>query len=144
MSSHSTQKNSAAQSSPAKLIFAIIFGAIVIAGAIVYVGSIGSSGATASVDNVSVVDGKQVIEVTARGGYTPQLTRAKAGIPTILRMKTENAFDCSIALRLPTLNIAKNLPPLGTTDIEIPPQQAGTTIPAMCAMGMYRFQVQFE
>ncbi|MEI7463273.1 MAG: hypothetical protein WCK03_02640, partial [Candidatus Taylorbacteria bacterium] len=33
-------------------------------------------------NNVSIVDGKQIIEITARGGYQPRKSTAKEGIPT--------------------------------------------------------------
>lgn len=38
----------------------------------------------------------------------------------------------------------KNLPPSGTTDIEIPPQKAGAVVQGLCAMGMYNFSIKFE
>ena len=89
-------------------------------------------------------NGKQVLEVTAKGGYTPKELNAKANIETVLKITTKNTFDCSSALVIPTLNIKKNLPPSGTTDIAIPPQKAGTKISAACSMGMYAFEISFN
>ncbi|HXK39768.1 MAG TPA: cupredoxin domain-containing protein [Candidatus Paceibacterota bacterium] len=98
----------------------------------------------ASVDTVSVEDGVQMIEIDAKGGYFPRITKAKAGIPTVLKVATNGTFDCSAALTIPSLEYRKNLPPSGTTEIEVPPQEAGTKLQGLCSMGMYNFSVQFE
>jgi plastocyanin domain-containing protein len=94
-------------------------------------------------NNVSLVDGKQVIEVVARGGYSPRKTTAKAGMPTILRMSTNGSYDCSVALRIPKLGIAKNLEPTGTTDIDLGTPGAGV-LRGICGMGMYSFEIDFK
>ncbi len=94
--------------------------------------------------NVSVVDGKQVIEVAAKGGYAPRNTVAKANTPTTLNLKTNGTFDCSSAISIPSLGYRANLPPSGVTPIEIPPQPAGTILKGTCSMGMYNFAVNFN
>ena len=101
-----------------------------------------SSVATSS--NVSTEGDKQIIEITAKGGYSPAKTTAKAGVPTILRVKTNGTYDCSAALRIKSIGYSKNLPATGTTDIELPAQIAGSTLKALCSMGMYNFSVQFN
>jgi plastocyanin domain-containing protein len=95
-------------------------------------------------DNVTVVEGKQIITISARGGYYPNNSVAKADMPTILRVETNGTFDCSSALNIPNLGYRGNLPQSGTTDIEIPPQKAGATIRGLCAMGMYNFVLNFN
>ena len=94
--------------------------------------------------NITVIDGKQIIEIDAKGGYYPRETEAQAGIPTVFRVSTNGTFDCSSALVIPKLGYSKNLPPSGKTDIEIPEQIAGTTLQGLCAMGMYGFSVNFN
>ncbi|HXK38433.1 MAG TPA: hypothetical protein VJ579_05200 [Candidatus Paceibacterota bacterium] len=94
--------------------------------------------------NVFEEGGKQIIEITARGGYAPRNSIAKAGVPTIIRMKTSGTFDCSSALSIPSLAIRLNLPPSGVKDIEIPAQKAGSKLAATCSMGMYNFDIQFQ
>lgn len=101
-------------------------------------GSVGTS------PNVTTEGEKQIIEVSAKGGYSPKMTNAKAGVPTILRVQTNSTFDCSAALRIKSIGYSKNLPATGTTDIELPSQVAGTTLKALCSMGMYNFSVQFN
>ena len=94
--------------------------------------------------NVTTENGKQIIEINVKGGYTPRSTVAKAGIPTILRMKTNSAFDCSSSLRIPAINYFKNLEPTAVTDIDLPNEAAGATLQGVCSMGMYSFSIQFQ
>jgi len=92
---------------------------------------------------VSLVDGKQIIDITAKGGYSPQSVTAKAGIPTVLRVTTNGTFDCSASVVIPKLSYQKFLQPSATEDIEIPAEQATGTLRGLCAMGMYNFQIKF-
>ncbi len=91
-------------------------------------------------DNVSIVDGTQIVTLQAKGGYQPRVSTVKAGIPTILRVNTTGTFDCSSALRIPSLKISKNLPASGTTDIALGELKPGT-LDGTCSMGMYPFQL---
>lgn len=95
------------------------------------------------VNNVSIVDGVQIINLNAKGGYQPQKSLAKAGLPTILRFKTQGNFDCSSSVRIPSLNISKFLPQTGTTDIDIGIQKTGIFY-GSCGMGMYPFEINFQ
>jgi plastocyanin domain-containing protein len=95
------------------------------------------------VNNVSVVDGKQIIEIRAKGGYTPKKSIAKAGIPTILRFNTNGTFDCSSFVRIPSMNIGQSLAQSGTTDIDLGTQQVAT-LQGTCGMGMYPFEIDFQ
>ena len=95
------------------------------------------------VNNVTVVDGKQIIMISAKGGYLPRKSIAKAGIPTVIRFDTNGTFDCSSSVRIPIMNISKILPQSGSTDIDIGTQQA-TTLQGTCGMGMYPFEVEFK
>lgn len=94
--------------------------------------------------NVSVVDGKQVVQIKAKGGYAPRITVAKANMPTVINVQTNGTFDCSSALTVPAVGFRAMLPSSGVTPIEIPPQQPGTTVKGVCSMGMYHFAVNFN
>ncbi|MEO8637308.1 MAG: cupredoxin domain-containing protein [Candidatus Taylorbacteria bacterium] len=94
-------------------------------------------------NNVSIVDGKQIIEIWAKGGYQPRKSTAKAGIPTILRFNTNGTFDCSSSVRIPSMNVSKSLPQSGSTDIDIGLGILGT-LQGSCGMGMYPFEVEFQ
>lgn len=131
-------------------ILAIIAAAVLIVLALVLTSSGGKNlkqtdtpAEVASVNNVSMVDGKQIIEIQAKGGYTPRKSIAKAGIPTILRMNTKGTFDCSSSVRIPSMNLFKSLPQSGVTDIDLGTQSAGT-LNGSCGMGMYPFEVDFQ
>ncbi len=87
---------------------------------------------------------QQVVEIMAKGGYTPKVSQAKADIPTILRMKTQSTYDCTSSINIPTLNIRKILPPDGVTDIPLPPQKLGTSLTVLCGMGMYNTVINFN
>lgn len=94
--------------------------------------------------NVSTKDGKQLIQIRAKGGYAPKKTIARAGQPTLLEIETKSTYDCSSAISIPSLNYQANLPPSGITQVEVPPQPAGTILKGVCAMGMYSFAVNFQ
>jgi len=94
-------------------------------------------------NNVSVVDGKQIIEISAKGGYQPRKSTAKLGIPTVLRFNTNGTFDCSSVVRIPSMNISKILPQSGATDIDLGSPMAGL-LKGSCGMGMYPFEIDFQ
>jgi plastocyanin domain-containing protein len=98
---------------------------------------------SANTDAVSISGDEQIIDLTAKGGYSPRIIEAKANTKTILRVSTNNTFDCSSALKIPELGISKNLPATGKTDIEIAAQEPGSEIDGTCSMGMYDFKITF-
>ena len=124
----------------ASVILALIF----IGGAIIFARNGAKTDTAVSQNNVSVADGKQIIEIDAKGGYSPSVTIAKANIPTVIKVKTQGTFDCSSALVIQSIGYRANLPPSGETLIEVPPQEAGSTLRGMCAMGMYNFSIKFN
>jgi plastocyanin domain-containing protein len=91
-------------------------------------------------NNVKMVEGKQVIEIRAKGGYTPRVSTVKAGIPTVVRFNTAGTFDCSAAVSIPSLNIKETLPPSGATEIALGTLQVGS-VEGSCGMGMYPFEI---
>ena len=127
------------------IAISIFFVVIVLpVGGAVYLSAHGASQqAVGSEGNVSIVDGKQIIEIHAKGGYQPRVSTARAGVPTVLRFDTNATFDCSSSVRIPSMNISKNLPQTGTTDIDLGTAQAGV-LQGTCSMGMYPFEVNFR
>ncbi len=95
------------------------------------------------INNVSMVDGKQIIEIRAKGGYQPAKSVARSGVPTILRFNTSGTFDCSSSVRISSLGVSKLLPQTGTTDIDLGVPKAGV-LQGTCGMGMYPFEVAFQ
>lgn len=126
------------------ITIAIIIGGIIIA-ALIFLGNrnVNIFQPTENIQNVSVVNGKQIIEIHAKGGYTPRVSTAKAGIPTILRFDTNGTFDCSASVRIPSMNITQVLPNSGLTDIDLGSQKVGG-LQGTCGMGMYPFEIRFQ
>lgn len=128
-----------------------IIGAVVLVGGILFLSRGNSSytppdngdGFSNSPQNVAIVDGKQIIEIRAKGGYFPVKSTAKAGIPTIIRVKTSGTFDCSSLVRIPSMKISKILSSSGTEDIDIGTPNAGI-LRGTCGMGMYPFEINFQ
>ncbi|MFA4975214.1 MAG: hypothetical protein WC577_00845 [Candidatus Paceibacterota bacterium] len=127
-------------------IIAIIIAVVLIVGAIFLTGKNknGTGDSFKDGDNVSIVDGKQIITISAKGGYSPRVTKAKADIPTVIKVDTKSTFDCSSALSIPSLNYRNNFPPSGETLIDVIPQKPGTKLQGLCAMGMYNFSIEFN
>jgi uncharacterized protein len=96
------------------------------------------------IQNVEVKDGIQYITVSAKGGYSPRVTTAKAGIPTKLIMKTDGTYDCSASLRIGSVGFQKVLQNTGEEIIDLGTPVAGTPTRGVCGMGMYSFVVNFE
>lgn len=94
-------------------------------------------------NNVTTEDGKQIITIDVKGGYNPKVSSAKAGVPTVLRFKTNGAFGCASSIYLPSMSYRTNLPLSGNTDIPLPTQKAGV-FRGMCGMGMYNFIINFQ
>ena len=131
----------------------IIFGSIVVV-ALLFGGYLAmqvanpSQGDTAATpktaaENVSVVDGKQIVEIKAKGGYTPRVSTAQAGIPTVLKFDTNGTFDCTSQVRIPSMNISQSLPPSGVTEIALGSLEEGI-VQGTCGMGMYPFQINVQ
>ncbi len=124
-------------------IISIIIAIALIGGAFMLTNNNGNTEQGGNVNHVSIIDGKQIVEITARGGYQPRKSIAKAGIPTIIRFNTNGTFDCSSSVRIPSMDISKSLPQTGSTDIDIGTQKV-VTLQGMCGMGMYQFEVEFQ
>ncbi len=122
-------------------IISILIAIIFILGSILLVNNKGSE-QFVDYNNVTIVDGKQIVEINAKGGYLPRISQAKAGLPTIIRFNTSNTFDCSASIRIPSVGVSKILPNTGSTDIDIGIQKEGK-FRGSCGMGMYPFEIKF-
>ena len=96
-----------------------------------------------NMNNVTEVEGKQYIEIRAKGGYSPRVSVAKAGMPTILRLRTEGTFDCSSQVRIPSLNVSQALSSSGVTEVDLGVLKPGI-LQGACSMGMYSFEIRAE
>lgn len=85
----------------------------------------------------SAADGTQTAVITVTPGrYAPDNLLIKAGVPTELVFRSEDAAGCERALVIPSLGVQQVLPAVGDTVIDVGTLPAGT-IEYSCSMGMY-------
>lgn len=101
------------------------------------------AGTDSAANNVTMEGDVQIVEITAKGGYTPRVSTVRAGVPTVVRFNTKGTFDCSSSVRIPSMNISRALPPSGVTDIAIGILEPGV-LDGTCGMGMYPFQLNVQ
>ena len=99
---------------------------------------------TAADGAITEKDGVQIVRILAHGGYSPRQISAKAGIPVRIEMETKSTYDCSSVFVIPSLKYQKRLPPTGTTIIDVPAQNFGSSLVGLCGMGMYSFEIEFN
>ena len=69
-------------------------------------------------------------------GYESSVDSLKAGVPTRLKLVTNETYNCTIAFTIPKYDIYKILPTTGEEYVEFTPTQKGKLTYA-CSMGMY-------
>ncbi|MBL8049588.1 MAG: sulfite exporter TauE/SafE family protein [Anaerolineales bacterium] len=77
-------------------------------------------------------------------GYFPETLKAPAGKNLKLNLVTDGVFSCALAFLIPDLDYYQMLPPVGTVQVDVPAQEAGTELYFTCSMGMYTGQIVFE
>lgn len=127
-----------------KTVSIIITLGLIVAVGIIFTGGSKIKNSDQAVQNSEIRDGVQYITIDAKGGYSPQMSTAKAGIPTKLIVKTNGTYDCSASLVVWDAGFQKILPQTGETEIDIGTKNAGETLQGVCGMGMYNFQINFS
>lgn len=122
----------------------ITIGLVVAIGIIFLGGSKKDNTNGGSTQSVEIKDGIQYVTIDAKGGYSPQITEAKGGIPTKLIMKTNGTYDCSASLVIRSVGFQKILPQTGETEIDLGTPRSGEPLRGVCGMGMYSFQINFS
>ncbi|MDO8729073.1 MAG: hypothetical protein Q7K26_04265 [bacterium] len=130
-----------------KTVSIIITGALILSIGIIFFGVSKSKNNTVTdktVQNSEIRDGIQYITVNAKGGYSPKVSEALAGIPTKLIIKTDGTYDCSVALVIRSLGFQKILAQTGEEVIDIGIPKVGQSLQGVCGMGMYSFEIKFQ
>jgi sulfite exporter TauE/SafE len=84
-----------------------------------------------------LVNGVQVVDIEVKSnGYFPSRLVVKKDLPVRLNLKSNGAFSCASAFRIPSLGIVKNLKPKDNASVEFTPVSSGK-IAFSCSMGMY-------
>jgi P-type Cu+ transporter len=84
-----------------------------------------------------LVDGTQELVVTIKGGYAPNLIRARQGVPLRLVFDRQETGDCSSRVVFSDLGISQSLPAFARTTVELTPTLAGR-FGFACGMNMIR------
>jgi len=79
--------------------------------------------------------GRQVVDITVRGGYSPNLVRIEAGKPVRLRFDRQENSDCSARVVFPDLRKSASLAAFGTTTLDLDITEPGEYSWA-CGMNM--------
>ena len=116
---------------------------LIVAVGIIFVGGSKTKNLGQIVQNSEIKDGVQYITILAKGGYSPQVSTAKADIPTKLIVKTNGTYDCSASLVVRDVGFQKILPQTGETEIDVGIKTIGETLQGVCGMGMYNFTINF-
>lgn len=127
-----------------KIFIGIVVASLLLVGIIAYRPGASAAPPAGAVPAVQNADGSQTIDITARGGYSPRLVSAKAGIPTTIRVITQDTYDCSASLVIPKVGLRKLLSSNGTEEINISADKAQGTLNGLCGMGMYSFKIVFN
>lgn len=97
----------------------------------------GSGPSPADESTASIVGGHQQVVITASpGSYSPRNVSIRAGLPTTLIVRSEDAQGCVRSFLVPSRGVDEILPEQGETRIDLgvlPPGQ----IRYSCGMGMY-------
>lgn len=86
---------------------------------------------------VSTVDGRQIVVITATtASYRPNNVEVRAGLPTTLVIRSDNAQGCIRSFVIPSRSEQKILPVTGESRIELGTLRPGR-LDYACGMGMY-------
>lgn len=125
----------------------IITTSLIVGFGIVFIGGSKSkdsdTASTQSAQNVEIRDGVQYVTIDAKGGYSPKVSEAKAGVPTKLVVRTDDTYDCSASLVIRSLGYQKVLAQTGEDTVDVGIPKAGEPLQGVCGMGMYSFAVNF-
>ena len=79
--------------------------------------------------------GVQEINITVKGGYSPDVIAVKRGTPVRLNFYRDETSSCSEQVILSDFRIARDLPAFKTTAVEFTPDKSGE-FPFTCGMNM--------
>jgi plastocyanin domain-containing protein len=87
--------------------------------------------------------GTQVLRVTVKGGYSPDILAVKRGRPVRIEFDRQEASSCSDTVVFGEFGISRPLPAFRTTPVQFTPEKAGT-FEFTCGMNMLRGRLIVE
>lgn len=97
-------------------------------------------------EQVSIAEnaaGVQEVEITVKGGYSPDVIVVKKNAPVRLNFYRDETSSCSEQIVFGDFGISKDLPAFKTTPIEFTPDKAGQ-FTFTCGMNMLRGKLIVE
>jgi plastocyanin domain-containing protein len=88
-------------------------------------------------------DGAQEIDITVKGGYSPDVVVVRQGEPVRLNFYRDETDSCSERVIFGDFHIARELPAFKTTPVEFTPERAGE-FTWTCGMSMMRGKLVVE
>jgi P-type Cu+ transporter len=70
-------------------------------------------------------EGVQEVEVTVRGGYAPNVIRARAGVPLRVTFDRRESGECTSEVVFPDFRLRRPLPAFARTTVEFMPERTG-------------------
>ena len=85
--------------------------------------------------NAALSGGVQRVQVTVRGGYSPNVVQVREGVSVEMEFDRQESGDCSARVVFPDLQVSAALPAHQRTTVRFTPQQSGSFLFA-CGMNM--------
>ncbi len=85
--------------------------------------------------SASVRGGVQVVDITVKGGYSPDLIRVTEGVPLRLNFDRQESGDCTSRVVFADFGASKSLPAFGSATLEFTPDKVGE-FDFACGMNM--------
>jgi plastocyanin domain-containing protein len=70
-------------------------------------------------------DGVQEVDITVKGGYSPDVIVVRRGVPVRLNFYRDETSECSDQVIIGDFGIFRELPAFKTTSVEFEPDKAG-------------------
>jgi len=83
----------------------------------------------------AVRDGLQEVDITVKGGYSPDLIHVRQGVPLRLNFDRQESGDCTSRVVFADFGASKTLPAFATTTLEFTPDKVGE-FDFACGMNM--------
>ena len=91
----------------------------------------------------AVRDGVQEVNITVKGGYTPDLIHVQQGVPLRLNFDRQESGDCTSRVVFADFGASKALPAFGTATLEFTPDKVGE-FDFACGMNMIHGKLVVE
>ncbi|MFV2039371.1 MAG: HAD-IC family P-type ATPase, partial [Acidimicrobiales bacterium] len=91
----------------------------------------------------AVVGGVQEVNITVKGGYSPDLIRVQEGVPLRLNFDRQESGDCTSHVVFADFAASKTLPAFGTATLEFTPDKVGE-FDFACGMNMIHGKLVVE